>query len=215
MSSSSRSRPITERALALPLLGALLLALAGCGSGADIRPTDQAPPMPPRDELLRGAELGPGDVLEVRVYQEDQLTGTYRLSSDGTFDFPLVGKVYAGGETPGELVSTLTDRLKESYIRDPQVSVFVKEYNSKKVYVMGQVNKPGTFPYEDSMTIVGAITQAGGFKDLADQNHTVVTRVVDGKEQKFVIPVKEIGLGHAGNMLLQPGDLIWVPETWL
>jgi polysaccharide export outer membrane protein len=95
------------------------------------------------------------------------------------------------------------------------VTVFVKESNSKKIFVLGEVQKPGTFPFENSMTVVQAITLAGGFKDLADKNRTVVTRVVDGTEKKFVVPVEAIGLGREQNVLLQPGDIVFVPETWL
>lgn len=197
------------------LLVPALLVLTACGSGPEGRPATDLPRVPPRAEMMKGATLGAGDVVEIRVYQEEELTGLYRVSSDGTFDFPLVGKVEAGGKTPGELSDELTARLKERFLRNPQVSVFVKEYNSKKVFVLGQVAKPGTFQFEDNMTIVQAITLAGGFRDLADKNRIVLTRVVEGQEQKFLVPVESIGLGREQNLVLQPGDIVFVPETWL
>lgn len=212
--SSSKSSTDLRRAL----WGFLLLfTLLGCGStprGENLgeRPL---PPTPDRAALLQGALLGVGDVVEVRVYEEKELSGLFRVATDGTFQYPLVGKVQAGGLTPGALSDELTSRLKEGFIRNPQVTVFVKESNSKKIFVLGEVNKPGTFPYEDSMTVVQAITMAGGFRELADKNRTVVTRVVDGTEKKFVAPVESIGLGREQNVQLQPGDIVFVPETWL
>lgn len=188
-------------------------SLAGCGGGgAEAR---ALPPMPDTQTLVQGASLGPGDVVEVRVYQEKELTGLYRVAGDGSFDFPLVGAVPAAGLSPSQLAALLTEKLKDGYLRDPQVSVFVKEHNSKKIFVLGEVSKPGTFPYEDQMTIVQAVTLAGGLKPLAAKNGVVLTRVVEGEEKKFVVPFEEIGLGRKPNVRLQPGDIVFVPESWL
>ena len=91
------------------------------------------------------------------------------------------------------------------YLKTPQVSVFIKEFNSKKIYVFGQVRKPGTFGYEDGMSIVQAITLAGGFQPVADPNGTYVNRVVSGNEQKIKVAVEDIGRGKAPNLVLEPG----------
>lgn len=217
-SSCSSCKSITDLRRALRgLLPLLLLLFVGCGSAprSEAPPERPLPPTPDRTALLQGALLGVGDVVEVRVYEEQGLSGLFRVATDGTFQYPLVGQVKAGGLTPGALSEYLTERLKEGFLRNPQVTVFVKESNSKKVFVLGEVNKPGTFAFEDSMTVVQAITMAGGFKDLADKNRTVITRVVDGTEKKFVAPVEAIGLGREQNVQLQPGDIIFVPETWL
>lgn len=189
------------------------LALAGCGGPGDT--SNVIPPIPARAELLQGASMGPGDVVEVRVYQEKELSGLFRVATDGTFNFPLVGRVHAEGLAPGDLADLLTTRLAADYLRSPQVSVFVKEYNSKKVFVLGEVQKPGTFKFEDAMSIVQAVTLAGGFKPQAAKNNVVLTRVVEGAEQKFVVPIERIGLGQEANVLLQPGDIVFVPESWL
>lgn len=174
-----------------------------------------APEPPDRSVVQAGARLGAGDVVEVRVYQEKDLSGLYRLASDGTFRFPLVGDVKAEGMTPGELGDALTQRLRDGYLRDPQVSVLVKEFNSKKIFVLGMVAKPGTFPYEDDMTIVQAVTLAGGLTPQAEKNGLVLTRTVEGAEVKFVVPLERIGMGREPNVVLQPGDIIFVPESWL
>ncbi len=190
----------------------LSLLLLGCGgSGPDIK----APPTPEIDELIQGASLGPGDVVEVRVYQEKELTGLYRVDGDGTFNFPLIGQVQAAGKNSGQLAELITSALRNDYIRSPQVSVFVKEFNSKKVFVLGKVRKPGTFAYEDQMTIVQAVTLAGGLAPLAEADKVVLTRRVEGDEQKFVVPFHQIGLGRQQNVVLQPGDIVFVPESWL
>ena len=185
--------------------------LLGCGA----RRTEVVPPPPIPLDLIKSATLGPGDVIDVKVYREAELSGVYRLGSDGAFTFPLVGEVRAEGLSPVELADALTERLREGYIRSPQVTVFVKEFNSKKIFVLGEVNKPGTFKFEDNMSIVQAITLAGGFKTLAAKNRIVLTRVVDGAEQKYEVPVERIGQGREQNLLLQPGDIVYVPESWL
>lgn len=159
--------------------------------------------------------LGAGDVIEVRVYQEKELSGLYRLGPDGRFGFPLVGEVEAAGLTPGQLADTLVTRLRDGYLRDPQVSVFLKESNSKKVFVLGEVVRPGTFAYQESMSVVQAITLAGGLKALAAGNGVRLTRVVDGVEQQYVVPFDDISSGQAPNVPLQPCDIVYVPESWL
>lgn len=190
----------------------VLLGLVGCGT----RPNAvEMPAVPDLDQIRAGARLGAGDVVEVRVYQEKELSGLYRLASDGTFRFPLVGDVLAEGLTPGQLGETLTTRLKDGYLRDPQVSVLVKEFNSKKIFVLGMVAKPGTFPYDDEMSVVQAVTLAGGLTPLAEKNGLVLTRTVEGEELKFIVPLERIGLGKEPNVILQPGDIIFVPESWL
>jgi polysaccharide export outer membrane protein len=156
--------------------------------------------------------LGPGDVFEVRVFGEPDLTGVHRVSSDGTISFPLVGRVVVANRSATEVSDELAAGLAK-YVREPQVSIFVKEFVSKKIYVLGQVNQPGTFPFEDSMTIIQAVTLAGGFSKLAAQNDTLVTRIVDGQELRMHVPVKSIGEGRAPNFELEPGDIVYVPET--
>jgi len=91
--------------------------------------------------------------------------------------------------------------------------VIVKEYNSKKVFVFGEVQKPGTFPYQDGMSVVQAVTLAGGFTKTAAQNSTSVTRRVEGTETKIKVAVQDIALGKASNFTLEPGDIVYVPES--
>ena len=157
--------------------------------------------------------LGPGDVFEVKVYDEKELSGIYRVSSAGSISFPLIGKVHVEGMTSTDAADLIQGRLGEKYLRNPQVSIFIKEYNSKKISVFGQVNKPGTFKYEDNMSVTQAVSMAGGFTKMAAKDDTNVTRIEEGEEKKYPVPVESIAQGQAKNFYLQPGDIVYVPES--
>ena len=161
---------------------------------------------------IKAMSLGPGDIFEVRVYNEKDLSNVYRVSDEGTISFPLVGNIYVNKVSSAKLVERLESELK-TYLKNPQVSVFVKEFHSKKVYVFGQVRKPGTFSYEEGMNIIQAITLAGGLQPLADPNATYVNRIIDGAEKRIKVAVKDIGRGEASNLILRPGDIVYVPES--
>ncbi len=158
--------------------------------------------------------LGSGDLLEVRVYQEPDLSGAYRLSPEGTIDYPLCGKVSLTGMTSSQAADALTSCLKNGFLKNPQVSVLIREYNSKKIFVFGEVQKPGTFPYDENMNVIQAITLAGGFTKVAAKNNVQVTRLVDAQEKKIRVPVEDIGVGREKNFPLQPGDIVFVPESF-
>ena len=195
------------RRLALPLpivLCWLLLACPPVTSGI----IDGKPPRTTVD-----TSVGAGDVLEIRVYGEKDMTGLYRVEADGSIVFPHIGKVKVIGKTPPVIGFRIARKLRAGYLRNPQVTVFVKEYNSKKITVFGHVKKPGIFRYTDNMTIIQAITEAGGFTDLADQDSTIVTRFKEGRKYRIRVKVKSIGEGRAQNFVVRPGDVIWVPRT--
>lgn len=189
----------------------IAIALLACAACAHETP---APPkhLDGTSSSVANVALGPGDVFEVRVFSEPDLSGAFRVASDGSIDFPLVGKFQVEGLTASRLSDKLTEELAR-FLRNPNVSVFVKEFNSKKVFVLGEVQRPGTFPFEDGMNIIQAVTLAGGFTRLADQNGTYVTRIIDEKEHRLKVPVKAIGEGSATNFDLQPGDIVFVPES--
>ncbi len=199
-----------RRARAALLVAALAqaLPLAGCLHRRDA-------PLPPVDPAVLPAAvtLGPGDVIEVRVYGEPELSGVYLVGRLGDVTFPLCRNVVLGGLSANGAAEKLRECLQAGFMRDPQVSVLVKEYNSKKVFVFGEVQKPGTFVYEDGMSIVQAITVAGGFTKSAARNSTSVTRRVNGQEVKMKVSVEDIALGKAPNFTLDPGDIVYVPES--
>lgn len=185
----------------------VVLGLSACSGGGA-----RTPHTPTRPAGLDSA-VGPEDVFEVRVFGEQDLSAPYRVAHDGTVDFPLIGRLHVMGLTPPQISTLIRTRLHEGqFLVSPQVSILVKEYNSKRISVFGQVQRPGTFPYQDSMDIVHAITLAGGFTQLADENDTTVTRRRTGRETRFRVPVESIGTGRAANFYLQPGDTVFVPE---
>ncbi len=190
----------------LLLVALAVLAASGC--------TRRARTLPAGDGGAIGtSSLGAGDVIEVRVYQEPELSGVYQVGREGDVIFPLCKRVVVAGLSPNAAAEKLRACLSEGFMRDPQVSVLVKEYNSKKVFVFGEVQKPGTFVYEDGMSIVQAVTIAGGFTKTASQNSTSVTRRVKGQEVKMKVNVQDIALGKAPNFTLEPGDIVYVPES--
>ena len=149
----------------------------------------------------------------MRVFQEPDLSGVYRVGSDGSIEFPLCGRVAVGGLSAAAAADAITNCLKPRYLKNPQVSVFIREFNSRKVFVFGEVQKPGTFPFEDGMSVVQAVTLAGGFTRLAAKNSCTVTRVIDGQEKRIKVPMEEIASGRTPNFALQPGDIVFVPES--
>ncbi|MBM4371101.1 MAG: polysaccharide export protein [Deltaproteobacteria bacterium] len=163
----------------------------------------------------RSMTLGPGDVFEVRVYGEEDLSGTFRVGEAGEISFPLAGRIPVDGLSPTQVETILEQRLADGYLRSPYVTVFVREYNSKTVSVLGQVKNPGTFPFSPDMNIIQAITLAGGLLETARGNAVVVTRQEGGQELQFKVPVLSVSEGEVPNFPLEPGDIIFVPKTLL
>jgi protein involved in polysaccharide export with SLBB domain len=158
-------------------------------------------------------QLGIGDVFEVRVAGEADLSGPYQIAADGTIYYPYVGRVPAVGKTSGDIQRFITEQLKQNHILvSPQVSIFVREWNSRKVSVLGQVNKPGSVTYFPRMTIVDAIAAAGGFTGIAAKNSVTLRREVRGRVNSLSYPVADISEGRAGNVFLLPGDVLVVDE---
>ncbi len=188
----------------------LSLVVSGCaGPGA----RSGAPAEPAVTAGLPASTLGPNDIFEVRVYQEPELSGLYQVGPQGDIMFPLCKQVVVTGLTANGVAEKLRACLSEGYLRSPQVSVLVKEFNSRKVFVFGEVQKPGTFAFEDGMSVVQALTLAGGFTKQAAPNSTSVTRHVSGQEVKMKVNVQDIALGKAANFKLEPGDIVFVPES--
>jgi protein involved in polysaccharide export with SLBB domain len=157
------------------------------------------------------ASLGPGDVFEVRVFEEPDLSGTYRVEVTGEIDFPLIGKVSVAGRLPGEIADELRARLR-TYVRSPQVSVLVKEATSKHVIVYGQVQHPGTFTYTDAMTVAQAISLAGGFTAMAARDKVRISRIQNRKQLLIQIDLRAIADGRDPNQYVAPGDEVFVPD---
>lgn len=190
-----------------------VLALSACRYPSTLE--GLRPELLTSDAGVSSNTLAANDLLEVRVMQEAELSGIYRVDPQGHVDFPLCGRVMVSGLTASGASEAITACLKNGYLRRPQVSASVKEFNSKKVFVFGEVSKPGSFPWEEGMTIIHAISQSGGLTRSAAKNSVNVTRVVDGKEVKVPVKVEDIVTGREKNFALLPGDIIFVPESFI
>jgi len=189
----------------------LLFAFVVALSTAACR-TPQATEIPPV-VANEDTTLGAGDVFEVRVYGEASLSGTYRVAQDGTVDYPFVGRVEVRGLEPPAVADRLSQGLRSgNYLVNPQVSVMVTEYNSKRITVMGAVREPGNFPLSPGLTAAQAVSLAGGFGPLANRNETVVTRSIDGSPRQFRVPIEEVARGRERDLALRAGDIVFVPE---
>lgn len=169
--------------------------------------TEQPPTVPIVD-----TRLDIGDTFECKVYGEQDLSGTYRVTVEGTISMPLAGVIKVQGLDQEQAAKRIAQRLGDGILRDPQVIVTIKELASKKIYIIGQVSKPGTFSYTPLMNVLEAITGAGGFTALAAKNDTTITRAEGAQKTVVKVPVEEIGEGKAKNFYLKPGDIINVPE---
>jgi protein involved in polysaccharide export with SLBB domain len=163
-------------------------------------------------ELTPEERLGIDDVFEVRVLGETDLSGAYRIAADGTIDYPFIGRVAVVGMRSGDVQELIASKLADGYIKKPQVSLMVKEWNSRKVSVIGQVQKPGSVIYFTNMTIVDAIAAAGGFTGIASKNSVTLRREDKGSVQSKNYPVADISEGRAPNVVLRPGDILVVDE---
>lgn len=184
-------------------------------------PLPAAAPMPSPAYVI-----GPDDVLKVRVWDHDDLSRDVTVSQNGNFNFPLIGLVKAGGRTAGQVELEVTQRLAEGYLKNPQVSLSVKDYRSQKVYVVGQVEKPGTFALMGPTRAVEVLSLASGVTDEAGTRLLVVRPRGEGR-QATPTPLEEaqagevieldmvaIGQGNISHdILLKHGDTIIVPEA--
>jgi protein involved in polysaccharide export with SLBB domain len=157
--------------------------------------------------------MGPGDVFDVRVYNEKELSGKHRVAPDGTIRFPFLGIMSVVGKDPQTFSDEIAAELKKrGYLTDAHVSIFLEESHSKRVSVLGAVARPGTQPIVPGMTLIQAVSQAGGFSPLANKDETVVTRRLGTKLERYRVTVTAIARGNADDFSLRAGDIIFVPE---
>ncbi len=191
----------------------LVLMLMSCGTANTV---DYTTVEFDRAALVDAAALGTGDIIEIRVHKHADLSGIYEVPPSGDIDFPYIGTLVVVGKTSSMLQTTIRTQLANGFYVNPTVTVNVKERHSKKVFVLGQVKKPGAFVFEENMTIVQAIALAGGFTSVASRNSTKVRRVENGNETQMSIPVEQIITEkNTKNFQLIPGDIVYVPEAVL
>lgn len=165
----------------------------------------------PQDPKL-DYQIGPGDVLQIFVWKEPELTKDVTVRLDGRVTVPLLGDTEAAGRTPQQLAEELAKSLGK-FLESPRVTVGVNQANSTRFYVVGQVGKPGEFPLTGRTTVLQALALAGGFRDFAKTDNVIIIR--QDRAGQNVIPVNykklEEGKDVSQNVLLRPGDTIVVP----
>jgi polysaccharide biosynthesis/export protein len=174
--------------------GVLACLLLSCAPGRDL------PPLP--QEATSGYRLGPGDVVRLITFGEDQLTGEFRVADSGTVALPLIGPIRAAGLTPADLEKSVDDALvRAKVLRNPSVSAEITAY--RPIFVLGEVNKPGQYPYQPGMTIVSAVAVAGGFTYRAIDRYASVVRTTDDQT---------LEARATRQSFVQPGDVVTIYE---
>ena len=156
--------------------------------------------------------IGPQDVLDIDVWKEPELTRSVPVRPDGKISLALLNDVQAAGLTPTQLSEEITTKLKK-FMTDPQVTVIVTQINSQRVYILGEMTRPGAYPLLPGMTVLQALSSAGGFTIFANSKKIYVLRSEGGKQEKLPFNYKEVVKGKNAdqNIVLKAGDQIVVP----
>lgn len=157
-------------------------------------------------------KIGVNDVLGIFVKDEAALTQDMVVMPDGRIIFPMIGEIMAQGHSAIDLKDTITEKLKE-FIKNPVVTVMVRQSNSRRIYTIGNVSRPGPYPLEADMTVLQALSVAGGFTEWADRKFVMVVRRVNNKETMLRFNYQDFiaGKNLENNYILAPGDTIVVP----
>ncbi|ABQ70869.1 polysaccharide export protein [Rhizorhabdus wittichii RW1] len=193
--------------LALALLLVLGLGLAHPAAAQEAQapaPQGSAASVPLGTTLAPGYVLGTGDKLRISVFGEPKLDGEYVVSSTGIVSFPLIGNVPASGQTVEALQESIRSKLAAGYLKDPRVSTEVLNY--RPFYILGEINKPGEYPFVNGITVQQAVAMAGGFSYRANTKRVFIKRALETAERPVQIKGKAV--------LLMPGDTIRVGERF-
>lgn len=205
----------------MPLLACIL---AGCASGgggrgsAAMRGVDMpAPDTTTSTGAYEGAtdyRIGSQDLISISVFGVEELSKEVRVNAKGQISLPLIGTVLAGGRTVQELESELSQKYSATYLQNPQVSVFVKEFASQRITLEGAINKPGIYPITGKITLLQVIAMAGGIDEkVADTRGIVVMRQVDGKRMVAAFDLRQIRKGNVADPQLYGDDVVVVEES--
>jgi polysaccharide export outer membrane protein len=196
-------RKIALFAVAFAIAAASGLALA----------QDAAQPQAAKGAFARAYRIGPGDLLEIKVFEVKELDQTVRVSEDGSITLPLVGRVMIEGLTQEGVVQKLTELLQAKYVKNPQVTIFIKEYKNQQVAVIGAVEKAGSYELVGRKNLLQIISMAGGLKDTAGNEIFILREGPDGQTSTIPIDLRELMVNSnpALNVPIEPNDVINVP----
>lgn len=198
----------------------LVLAAVLPGVNAATEPETGRTPGDQKKNYVHTLQLG--DRVRVTVYQEDDLAANPRIDARGRISLPLVGEVVIGGLTLPRAQHVIEEAYKDGrFLRNPQVTITVEEYAPREVSIQGAIRNAGRYvlPVESTFTVVELVTKAGGFTDIAKGTAVSITRVApDGSKQVFTVDVESLIRGRKSgrgseDILLQPGDIVYVPES--
>ncbi|MBV8101142.1 MAG: polysaccharide export protein [Verrucomicrobia bacterium] len=209
----------------LELISGLALNLSGASAQTTVAPRAEAvvpqaqpaavAPQVQSPSALDNYILSPNDIVLVKVFEEPDLDSQHRISQDGTINFPLIGVVPISGRTVTQAASTIRERLLKGYLRNPQVRVNVIQYANRRITVLGQVQKPGSYilPSEERVDLLQAIAMAGGFTRLADEGKVLVRRNINGAETIIKVNAHAETKNSSSQLFeVQPDDKITVGE---
>jgi polysaccharide export outer membrane protein len=160
-----------------------------------------------------GYLIGPQDVLEIAVFKVPELSKIVQVSEGGAINLPLVGDIHASGKTASEIERDLAAKLGAKYIKSPQVSVFVKEYNSQRITVEGAVKSPGVYPLRGHDSLLQSIAKAGGLDREIASSNVVIFRTTDGTRSAIRFEIADIRSGSSADPQVQTGDVIVVDDS--
>ena len=188
-------------------IAAMAIALLSTPAAAEDRPKSAAV----SDAPAAGYVIGPDDLLEVSYWQQKELAAEVVVRPDGKIALPLIGELAAAGLTPAELTARIKDAAAD-LLELPLPTVVVKQINSRKVFITGEVAKPGRYPLAGPMTVLELIAMAGGFTEFADQKHIGVVRTVGGVQTAMKVNYKKLAKLQdlRENVALLPGDIVVV-----
>ncbi|MBE3112194.1 MAG: polysaccharide biosynthesis/export family protein [Acidobacteria bacterium] len=173
----------------------------------------QAQAQEARDVFVRAYRVGPGDLLELKVFQVDELSQTVRVSEDGSITLPLLGRIVVEGLTQEGVVQKLTGLLQAKYVKNPQVTIFIKEYKNQQVAVIGAVEKAGSYELVGRKNLLQIISMAGGFSETAGNEIFILREGPDGVTSSVAIDLKDLLVNgnQTLNIPIEPNDVINVP----
>jgi polysaccharide export outer membrane protein len=227
-----------KRTLAAALVIASAASLAGCASSAGntnsnfspaayteheqspVDPALQAGAAQEADKLTSAVmpgnaayKIGPLDVLEISVFRVPDMAKVAQVSDVGTIDYPLVGEFRAAGKSARQLEVEIAKKLGDKYVKNPQVSVLVREYNSQRITVEGSVHNPGVFPLKGPTSLVQSIAMSGGINADVSSGDIVVFRTINGVRSAARFDIDAVKKGAAADPQLQPNDVIIVESS--
>lgn len=200
------------RAMSASMLSLLALAAVSSAQSTSEATKKENPstPVPKPGDTDTTYRIGVEDELQISVWREPELSSQVVVRPDGKITLPLINDIVVTGLTTDELQTLLAQKLK-TFVNEPQVTVTVRNIRSRKVYIVGQALRQGSFPLNGTKTVLELIAEAGGLNAFAKSGSIYVLRTIDGKKTKIPFDYKKAISGKSENVVLMPGDVLVIP----